>query len=903
MDKKNIEDIMALTPIQEGMLFHYLKDPESLQYFEQLCLDLSGDVDPGRFEGAWNVVVDTNEMLRTVFRWKNLDKPMQVILKTHPVKLRYYDFSNRVHSEKKKVFHEIIKRDTQEKFDLSDVPFRIILFKMEEAKYKVVISSHHILYDGWSNGIILKEFFNAYHYPAKGDKVTAPPVKTKFKEYVRCLQTAQIQDAQKQEKFWKNYLKGFDTRTPLTLGRKRTKHGSGTAVPGNERLVLEKGITDKLEIFIKENQLTLAVYFYCAWGILMQKYCNTDDVVFGATVSGRSAPIKGIENMVGLFINTLPVRMKTGPGEKVMALLDQLKVILPTWETYDSTPLVNINRYCGMEGEVGRELFNSLVVIENYPLENSLKGQDSEPVIPSYSMGESTHYDIALRISTTDHIALEVIYDNETADAETIRRLLDHFKNILVNIAENPGKAIHDIEMLSEAEREQLVWEFNSIGSRFPLDQSLHGLFEKQVEQTPDNIALVGGKKEGWKGRRGEGKKKGISFTYNELNEQSGQLAHLLKEKGIQPDTVVSILVERSVEMIVGLLGILKAGAAYLPINPQSPAARVQYMLEESSVNLLVTTRSLLEEAEALRRWEGETILLESAVSSSSSLTPALTCQVSPENLAYIIYTSGSTGKPKGVPITHANLSPLLHWGYRHLNINSTDRVVQNLSYYFDWSVWEIFMALTSGARLYMVPRDIVLDTRRYVDFINKNRITVLHITPTHFQSLAHQEQKLSTLRHLCIGAEKLSVDLAIRSYELVDDKCRVYNMYGPTEATIMAAVLEIDPANLHFYKNLTSVPIGKTLGNNKLLILDRDLNLCPILVTGELFIVGDGVAAGYLNSPELTAEKFVEQVTGASDRCRWSPRRGEPKMAKCFAPYAMRHAPCAMLSPPGRRR
>jgi amino acid adenylation domain-containing protein len=891
IDKKNIEDIIALTPMQEGMLFHYLKEPGSLHYCEQLCLDISGDIDHRRFERAWHVVINTNEMLRTVFRWKNIEKPMQVILKDHPLKLKYYDCSNWDTSEKRKYIRGLIIKDRQKKFNLSHMPFRVILCKIEKFKYKVIISNHHILYDGWSNGIILKEFFDAYHYLAKGDRGTAPPVKTKFKEYVRCLQTGQIQDAQKQEKFWKNYLMGFDTQTRLTLGRKRMKYGAGTAVPGNECLVLEKGITDKLEIFIKENQLTLAIYFYCAWGILLQRYCNTDDVVFGATVSGRSAPIKGIENMVGLFINTLPIRIKTEPREKVMDLLDKLKVILPTWEAYDSTPLVNIKRYCGMEGEVDQEFFNFLVVIENYPLESSLKRQDSKLVISSYSMWESTHYDIALRISTTDHIALEVIYDNETGDVKIIKRLLEHFKNILVSIAENPGKALHDIEMLSEAEKEQLVWDFNNIGPRFPGDKTLHELFEKQVEQTPDNIALVGGKDEGLRGRRVEGKKKGISFTYNELNRLSDQLAHLLKEKGIQPDTIVGILVEPSVEMIVSLLGILKAGGAYLPINPQSPAARVQYMLEDSSANVLVTTRSLLEKVEKLRRWEGETILLGPATAVSSSLT--LTCQVSPANLAYIIYTSGSTGKSKGVPITHANLSPLLHWGYRHLNVNSTDRVVQNLSYYFDWSVWEIFMALTSGASLYIVHRDIVLDASRYVDFINKNKITVLHITPTHFQSLAHREQKLSALKHLCIGAEKLSVDLVIRSYDLVDETCRVYNMYGPTEATIMAAVLEIDQANLPPYKDLTSVPIGKTLGNNTLLILDRDLNLCPILVTGELFIVGDGVAAGYLNRPELTAEKFDHDLWDYHDE----------KINQKFLRGGPGGAVFSKSAPPGRRR
>jgi amino acid adenylation domain-containing protein len=232
---------------------------------------------------------------------------------------------------------------------------------------------------------------------------------------------------------------------------------------------------------------------------------------------------------------------------------------------------------------------------------------------------------------------------------------------------------------------------------------------------------------------------------------------------------------------------------------------------------------------------------------------------------AYLIYTSGSTGKPKGVPISHANFSPLVHWGYRHLGIGPSDRSVQNLSYYFDWSVWEIFIALTSGAGLYMVSGEVVLDAEQYLDFIQRHGITVLHITPTHFQSLLHVSagRRLKTLKYLCLGAEKLSCDLVGRSYEWVSEECRVFNMYGPTEATIMAAVLEIARAKLSGYKALSSVPIGKNLGNNILLILDRHLQPCPLEVPGELVIGGDGVALGYLNQPELTCEKFDHDLLG----------------------------------------
>jgi amino acid adenylation domain-containing protein len=307
-------------------------------------------------------------------------------------------------------------------------------------------------------------------------------------------------------------------------------------------------------------------------------------------------------------------------------------------------------------------------------------------------------------------------------------------------------------------------------------------------------------------------------------------------------------MVERSVEMIIGILGILKSGGAYLPLNPEQPESRTHFMMKDSKASILLTAGDID---------SGINTTPVGYLSSVSSVAKNLSAYTS---LAYVIYTSGSTGNPKGVPVSHANFSPLVHWGYKHLGLGYSDRSVQNLSYYFDWSVWEIFIALTSGAGLYMVPGEVVLDAERYLDFIHHHAITVLHITPTHFQSLISVRvgQRFRSLRHLCIGAEKLTCDLVERSYELVDAKCRVYNMYGPTEATIMAAVLEIDKTKLPFYNELSSVPIGKNLGNNVLLVLDRYMHPCPLEVPGELYIGGDGVARGYLNNPELTSEKFI---------------------------------------------
>ncbi|HLP44985.1 MAG TPA: condensation domain-containing protein, partial [Candidatus Kapabacteria bacterium] len=310
LDPKQIETILALTPLQQGMLFNYLQNPQGQLYFEQLSLDISGEIAVERFEKAWNTVIETNEMLRTVFRWGKLEKPSQIILKKHPCKVIVYDLSAKENNQKKMALEEIKDKDRHETFDLHQVPFRVILCKLDDNKYEMVISNHHILYDGWSTGIILKEFFRYYHELSHGGRTLKLHVKSSFKEFIKWIQN---QDKNKQEQFWQEYLAGVDTPTalPIKIRNDETKKAACYS------LFLEENIKDMLDVFVKNNRVTLAAIFYGAWGILLQKYCAGEDVIMGTTMSGRSAQVKGIEEMVGLFINTIPLRVQTFPGEKI----------------------------------------------------------------------------------------------------------------------------------------------------------------------------------------------------------------------------------------------------------------------------------------------------------------------------------------------------------------------------------------------------------------------------------------------------------------------------------------------------------------------------------------------------------------------------------------------------------
>ncbi|HLP59511.1 MAG TPA: amino acid adenylation domain-containing protein, partial [Candidatus Deferrimicrobium sp.] len=490
-------------------------------------------------------------------------------------------------------------------------------------------------------------------------------------------------------------------------------------------------------------------------------------------------------------------------------------------------------------------LFDTMFVLQNMGIgEIDIPGLKSAP----YDLENKTSkFDLTLTaLEVEEGLEFAFEYCTKLFKPATIERFISFFKNILPGVLENKYQRLSDLEIISGEEKNRVLYEFNQPSAAFPKNMTVDELFEEQVEKSPGRIAV------GW----AEG-----HLAYRELNERSRKLAGLLREKGAKPGIIVGIMVERSPEMILGILGILKSGAAYMPIDPQYPEERIHFMLKDSAAAILI------KKSESPRRHDGAALVLnfenlnfdiDSNFNANFEIRAA---NFYPSNPAYIIYTSGSTGQPKGVPITYANLSPLLHWGYRSLGITSHDRAVQNLSYFFDWSVWEIFITLTSGASLYMISGNVVMDAERYLDFIYRHAITVLHITPTHFQSLLHASpgKRLNTLEYLCIGAEKLNCDLVERSYPSLKENCRVFNMYGPTEATIMAAVLEIHKTELSSYRQLSSVPIGKTLGNNFLLILDRHMHLCPLSVPGELYIGGDGVARGYLNNPELTAKKFID--------------------------------------------
>ncbi len=848
--KKNIEDIIDLSPMQEGILYQYLKDKESDQYFQQFSLNLSGKMNISSFKKAWQLVIDSNEMLRTVYAWKKLNKPVQIILKESPLVLKEYDFSEDAVDLVEQKLNELKAEDRREKFDLEAGPlFRIILCKFSDENYEMILSWHHILFDGWSMGIVLKEFFAYFNDFQNGNKLIKVS-KNQFKDYIKFCHN---QDRKDQVNYWSDYLKGIDTKTILPFDYKTEEEIRRI---NRYQYKLPENLTKKLEIVVRNMKVTVGSVFYAVWGNLLQKYSNTEEIIFGATVSGRPAGISGIEDIVGLFINTLPLRVKLRAEQKNSECIKNIHMVIQQRQQFETTPLVDIKSYS--EFPINESLFDSIVVIENYPLDQKLNNENSLLRVNSYSSFEMSNFDLTLTITTFPSIELCFHYNPEVFKEETIKRLTTHFMNILNALIQNPEMNVADIEMLSIEEKEQLLFEFNNTMVEYPKDKTLQHLFEEQVRKTPDQIAVS------YKGR---------VLSYKELNDRSNQLARVLRQKGVKRNEVVGLVLHRSIEMIIAIWASLKSAATYLPIDPTDPKDRINYRLKDSRVKVVLTYQDLfdlLENCDIVlniddeRFYQGDSSNLELVNQST--------------DLAYIIYTSGTTGVPKGNLTAHYNISRIAK-NTNYIEIYENDRVLQLSNYAFDGSTFDIFATFLNGATLVLIDQETLIDVDKLAKYLKDQAITVSFITTALFNLLvSHNLESLDGLRKIMFGGERASIPHVKKALAYLG-KERLLNVYGPTESTFIATYYPINEM-----ENTKTIPIGKPLANTYIYIVDQNNQPQPVGIAGELCIAGNGLALGYLIQSELTAEKFVlnpfkvlhqdsgEKMYKTGDLARWLP-------------------------------
>ncbi|WP_159884984.1 non-ribosomal peptide synthetase, partial [Paenibacillus puerhi] len=849
-----LENVYALSPMQKGMLFHSLMDPKLGAYFEQATFDLKGSFDVAAFKQSLDSLVQRHEALRTnVYgQWK--DEPVQVVFRSRKGVLLYEDLRERAWSEQERQDYAeaYALQDKEKGFDLErESLMRVSVLRLSDDHYRFVWSFHHMIMDGWCMSLVTKEVFDNYFaLVAQGKHQLLEPVP--YSKFIDWLGKQREEDA---AAYWKSYLHDFEQHTVLPAGGAA---GSAGTVVGYESARMEFGLgeqlTREIEQTAKLHQVTVNTLIQAVWGVILQRYNHHDDVVFGGVVSGRPAEIPGVESIVGLFINTIPVRVRAESGDTLASLMRRLQEQALESRIYETYPLYEIQ---GLSGQK-QALFSHILAFENYPVEQEVEqvGQDGDHrfAISNVQTTEQTNYDFNLIVMPGKEILVRISYNGLAFEEADIVRIKGHFQYAIEQCTANPLLAVDDLELVTEEERDQLVRQFNPLVSDYPREKTLHELFEEQAERMPEQPAVVFD---------------GAGLTYRELNERANRLARTLRAQGVDTEDFVGLMTERSPEMIVGILAILKAGAAYVPIDPEYPEERISLLLEDSGAKLLLVQEHL----QAKVSYSGQRLLLD-AESSYAEDGSNLEVQAVSEQLAYVIYTSGTTGTPKGNLTTHRNIVRVVR-DTNYIEIGSSDIVLQLSSYAFDGSTFDIFGALLNGAKLVLVSKETFLDMEKLAVLIEQERISVMFITTALFNVLVDVKAgALSTVRKVLFGGERASVPHVRRALrELGPGK--LVNVYGPTETTVFATYQPVDELEEH----AAGLPIGRPISHTAAYIVGAGGKLNPIGVPGELWLSGDGVARGYLNRPEATAEKFMdnpfapgERMYRTGDLARWLP-------------------------------
>src|ERR1043166_5695062 len=847
--KEPLEDLYPLTAVQEGMLFHSLYAPEYDPYVTQVSGRLTGTVNEAAFRQAWIEVSARHAVLRSSFVWAGLERPLQVVRERVEVPYEYFDWSELDQQQQQERLKEYQRGERERGFELQRAPLqRVSLVRLGEGDYRFIWSFHHLLLDGWSFPLVFEEVFRLYEAAQRGETAKLEPVRP-YRDYISWLSR---QDLEQARRYWEAQLRGVHGPTRLGV------EGEAVGEPGvddyqNEQVVLGAELSEQLQQLGREQQLTLNTIVQGAWAVLLSRYSGERQVVFGVTVSGRPAELRGVERMVGLFINSLPLVVQVQEQQRVSEWLRELQQQVGEMRQYEHTPLVELQKWS--ELPAGTPLFENLMVFENYPVDGYREAVKKGGGISQVRAVESTNYPLTLVGTSGDQVGLMVLYDNRCIEQESARALLRQLRTLLKQMVSQPQQRVLELGLLSGAEAEQLLRDYNQTATDYPREQCVHELFEEQARLRPEAIAVVAGEQR---------------LSYRELNERANQLAHYLRAQGVGPESMVGLCVERTVEMVVGLLGVLKAGGAYVPLDVQYPAARLRYMLGESGARVLLTQERL---RELLPESGAHVLSLDSeweVVAGESREN--VTSGVRAENLAYVIYTSGSTGEPKGVAVPHGAIVRLVK-ETDYVQLESKDRVAQVSNISFDAATFEVWGALGNGAQLVLIAKEEALDVERLTRQLREHEVSTMFVTTAWFNQLAQQQQgAFAGVKHLLFGGEAVDVK---RVREVVEGNGpeRLLHVYGPTESTTFATWHEVKEVGT------VTVPIGRGIANTRAYVLDAAQRVVPEGVRGELYLGGDGLARGYLGRPEITAEKFVpdpfsevggERLYRTGDIVRW---------------------------------
>ncbi|QFS50801.1 non-ribosomal peptide synthetase [Nostoc sphaeroides] len=851
-----------LSYAQQRLWFLSQLEPQSSAYNIPAAIRLTGRLNIAALENSINEIVHRHEILRTTFTVVD-GEPVQVINAADKLQLPIIDLQTLSETERETEVLRQAMQDAQTPFNLEqDALLRVSLLRLSQIDHVILFTMHHIVSDGWSTGILIRELTTLYQACDRSQPCNLPQLPIQYADFaVWQRQWLQGEVLNNQVNYWKQQLGG--DLPVLESPTDRPRPAIQTDRGATESFALSESVTAALKNLSQQEGVTLFMTLLAAFKVLLHRYTQQDDILVGTPIANRNR--SEIEGLIGFFVNTLVLRSNLAGNPTFKELLAQVREVTLGAYAHQDLPFEQLVEELQPERDLSHSsLFQVMFILQNAPTE--VLHLPDLTLDPLKIESQTANFDLTLSMVETEiGIKGGIEYNTDLFDADRISRMLGHFLTLLESIIAHPEQPISDLALLTATENQQILNTWNSNQIYVP-QQCIHQLFEVQVEKTPDAVAVVF-----------ENEK----ITYKELNQRANKLAHYLQTQGIKPDILVGICLERSCELVVGILGILKVGGAYLPLDPAYPQERLAYMLEDAQLSAIITQEKLVNN---LSIHNIQIICIDSnweQITNQTRENPV--SQVTANNLAYVIYTSGSTGKSKGVMIEHRSLvNAYLAWEEAyHLQKNATSHL-QMASFSFDVFTGDLVRALCSGGKLVLCPREFLLEPEKLYQLMLQEQVDCAEFVPGVLRNLTQyleqSQQRLDFMQLLVCGSDSWYVQEYEEFRQICSPKTRLINSFGLTEATIDSTYFETRKTNLPVEQ---LVPIGQPFANTEIYILDSYLQPLPVGVTGEIYIGGAGLARGYLNRPDLTAEKFIpnyftqktgEYIYKTGDLGRWLP-------------------------------